>query len=192
MSLPAAKEVRIENFIVFPRGLKGRAESGKGEQCMRGYKGYVSPSRDGILSDTPGASGYDTVPDPHGASLSAIRLSDSAQTDFVCRDAAHEDLPPEDRSCAVQAGRKGTGFWSSLSCLCRGRILALALAVNCLLVLFFALIMYLDRPVPPKYVFYIDLVDGSHADDAGREHEKQDKSEGPAEKSLPQEQTVSH
>ena len=157
---------------------------------MRGYKGYVSPSRDGILSDTPGASGYDTVPDPHGASLSAIRLSDSAQADLAYRDdAAHE---VEDRSCAVQAGRKGTGFLSSLSFLCRGRILALALAVNCLLVLFFALIMYLDRPVPPKYVFYIDLVDGSHADDAGKGQEKQDKSEGPAEKSLPQEQTVSH
>lgn len=160
---------------------------------MRGYKGYVSPSRDGILSDTPGASEHDTVPDPHGASLSAIRLSDSAQADFVCRDAAVPDgMPLEDRSCAVQAGRKGRGFLSALSCLCRGRILALALAVNCVLVLFFALIMYLDRPIPPKYVFYIDLVDGAHADDAGREHEKQDKSEGTAEKSLPQEQPVSH
>ncbi len=160
---------------------------------MRGYKGYVSPSRDGILSDTPAASEHDTVPTPYGASLSARKLSDPAQADFESRDdAVHEVLPLEDRSCAVQADGKGTGFLSSLSCLCRGRILALALAVNGLLVLFFALIMYLDRPVPPKYVYYIELVDGTEADVARQDPEKQGKSKGPAEKSLPpQEQPVS-
>lgn len=164
---------------------------------MRSYKGYVSPSRDGILSDTPAASEHDTVPQPYGASLSARKLSDPAQAGLGCRDferhddAAHEALPLEDRSCAVQAGGKGTGFLSSLSCLCRGRILAMALAVNGLLVLFFALIMYLDRPVPPKYVYYIELVDKTEADAASKDHGKQVKSEGPAEKSPSQDQPVS-
>lgn len=42
--------------------------------------------------------------------------------------------------------------------------------------------MYLDRPVPPKYVYYIELVDKTEADAARQDHGKQVKSEGPAEK----------
>lgn len=184
---------------------------------MPGYKSYVSPSRNGILSDNPGAYEHDTAvdsyTDPYGASPSARKLSGTALPDIQCRDnaesqvmdkdaAGHEKiLPLAGSSCCDSLGgaslgasgpdRKGSGFLSSLRCLCHGRILAAALAVNGLLVLFFALIMYLDRPVPPTYVYYIDLVDGTDTGDAVKPHGEQGKSEEPAEKSLPQNQPAS-
>ncbi len=172
---------------------------------MRGYKGYVSPSRDGILSDTPDAYEHDTVPQPYGASLSAKKL---AEPDMAYHENAENPAPGmsgtapcPDLGLADTAGNRTeesssareTGFFSSLRCLCRGRILAAALAINCLLVLFFALIMYLDRPVPPKYVFYIDLVDGTDAgaaakaseEAAAQESVESERGEGAAEKSTP-------
>ncbi len=187
---------------------------------MPGYKSYVSPSRNGILSDNPGSYEHDTAAEqytdpyrvPYGASPSARKLSGTALPDIQCRDdaesqvmdkdaAGHEKILPLAGSsccssdcpsaCASGPDRKGSGFLSSLRCLCHGRILAAALAVNGLLVLFFALIMYLDRPVPPTYVYYIDLVDGPDTGDAGKIQGKQGQSEGAAEKSLPQNQPAS-
>ncbi len=167
---------------------------------MRGYKGYVSPSRDGILSDTPDAYEHDTVPQPYGASPSAKKLAEpdmaypedaENQPRGMSGTAAGPALALADSAADGTEAPKGTGFFPALRCLCRGRILAAALAVNCLLVLFFAFIMYLDRPVPPKYVYYIDLVDGTDAGTAAKTSGETGREEGAQEKSTPQKQPVS-
>ncbi len=54
------------------------------------------------------------------------------------------------------------------------RVLVLAILVNVLLGLVLALVMHLDRPAPPRYVYYIELVDspGEDEEEGGQKSEE--------------------
>ena len=147
---------------------------------MRRFKGYVSPSREGILSDRPESSEYDRVDKAHA--IKASYLADySAASSEQASDNVLSDVPALSLSSENQPEGSGQGtseplsfqgldsavqdepparpsFFAGFKGVFRGKVLAMTLAVNAVLILFFALIMSLDKPVVPTFVYYINLV----------------------------------
>ncbi len=139
---------------------------------MRAFKGYVSPSREGILSDRPDAAEHDrTTPD---CALAGGHVPDRERIDDAERLAAERqtaggrvgerDAGPEPQVDRVtqampslpvsgaEAPRPARRWFSP-------RVLAAAIVVNAVLIAFLAFIMRLDRPERPREIYYIELTD---------------------------------
>ena len=146
---------------------------------MKQFRAYVSRAQEGILSENPSAEGFDRVPSiaeareraAAGTLQESLRAED--MRDAVCeamhtlKECTEKDcigshscgadlksesvpLPEEDLSKSAAAPR-GSIF--------SRRAILLAILVNIVLGLVLALVMHLDRPEPPKYVYYIELTD---------------------------------
>ena len=147
---------------------------------MRRFKGYVSPSREGILSDRPESSEYDRVDKAHAIKASYLQDYSAASSDHAS-DIVLSDIPalslssPNQPEGSLQGAAEPLGFpgpegstgdepslkpsfFAGFKGVFKGKVLAMTLAVNAVLILFFALIMSLDKPVVPTFVYYINLV----------------------------------
>ncbi len=139
---------------------------------MRAFKGYVSPSREGILSDRPDAAGHDrTTPDfllagghaPDRVRIdTAARLADEGQT--AGEHVGERDSGPEPQVDRVMQAVpslpvSGTETPRPARRWFTPRVLAAAIVVNAVLIAFLAFIMHLDRPKRPQEIYVIELTD---------------------------------
>ena len=162
---------------------------------MKQFRAYVSKAQEGILSENPASGGFDRVP-----FLSETRERSAGETlqASLRAEEMREENTRENQGTALTGereislsgtGREGErtdepplpennlseGKSSSRGSLFSRRAILLAILVNVALGLLLALVMHLDRPEPPRYVYYIELSDrpkdASKRMESGLEHQ---------------------
>ena len=146
---------------------------------MKQFRAYVSRAQEGILSENPSAEGFDRVPSLAEARerAAAGTLQESLRAEDMrdgVREATHTLKECTEETCvrpdSCGADMKDVSVplpdadLSKSAAAPRGsifsrRAILLAILVNVILGLVLALVMHLDRPEPPKYVYYIELTD---------------------------------
>ena len=161
---------------------------------MKQFRAYVSRAQEGILSENPSAEGFDRVPSLAEAreraagetlqeSLRAEDMREATHTrgddcaDKACsrhdssgtdnKDDMKDDM--KDESVPLPGGDLNEGAAALKGTLFSRQAILLAIIVNIVLGLVLALVMHLDRPKPPKYVYYIELTDRPDSAGAGME-----------------------
>ena len=161
---------------------------------MKQFRAYVSRAQEGILSENPSAEGFDRVPSlaearerAAGETLQESLRAEDMRDDL--RETTHtrgEDCPDKtcirhdssgadnkddmkDESVPLPGGDLNEGAAVPRGSLFSRRAILLAIVVNIVLGLVLALVMHLDRPKPPKYVYYIELTDRPDSAGAGME-----------------------
>ena len=157
---------------------------------MKQFRAYVSRAQEGILSENPSAEGFDRVPSLAEAreraagetlqeSLRAEDMREATHTrgddcaDKACirHDSSGADNKDDmkDESVPLPEADLGGDAAAPRGSLFSRRAILLAILVNVILGLVLALVMHLDRPEPPKYVYYIELTDRPDSAGAGME-----------------------
>ena len=161
---------------------------------MKQFRAYVSRAQEGILSENPSAEGFDRVPSlaearerAAGETLQESLRAEDMRDDL--RETTHtrgEDCPEKpcirhdssgadnkddmkDESVPLPGGDLNEGAAALKGTLFSRQAILLAIIVNIVLGLVLALVMHLDRPKPPKYVYYIELTDRPDSAGAGME-----------------------
>lgn len=167
---------------------------------MKQFRAYVSRAQEGILAQNPADERHDSVPSlaevreraagqtlqeslcaedmrENGTPAGRTRAHDlgkgegsedassCAQGKMGCADGQGETIP-------LPAQDLGEGAVPPKRTRLSLRVLILAILVNVLLGLVLALVMHLDRPAPPGYVYYIELVDSPGEDEVGQTGEE--------------------
>ena len=143
-----------------------------------------------LLSENPSAEGFDRVPSLAEAreraagetlqeSLRAEDMREATHTrgddcaDKACsrHDSSGTDNKDDmkDESVPLPGGDLNEGAAALKGTLFSRQAILLAIIVNIVLGLVLALVMHLDRPKPPKYVYYIELTDRPDSAGAGME-----------------------
>ena len=146
---------------------------------MKQFRAYVSRAQEGILSENPSAEGFDRVPylaeakerAAAGTLQESLRAEDMrddireathtlkgcAEKDCIGSHPGGADMKSE--SVPLPEADLSEGAAVPRGALFSRRAILLAILVNVILGLVLALVMHLDKPEPPKYVYYIELTD---------------------------------